>query len=159
MKETTDIVPKIKDAIAKKAPTAVILKHNDYSTVGIPDLSITYLDLNSQRSKTTWVEVKLLKEDETLSSFKKHFSGLQLTQAILLERQGYAYYFVAYPLAGLLCGAIFSPRALKVFLDQNMFDGAASFSACSLIKYNGMFDHALDFISEVVMGRIMREER
>ena len=146
MKETTDIVPKIEKAIQKKMPDAVILKHNDMSTKGIPDLAITYA------GRTNYVEVKLLKKDETPSSFKKHFIPLQLATAILLQRQGHAYYFVAYPLAGQLHAAIFSPTAVKTFLDDKLFDGPSSFTSSGLVLFDGFMDHALDFLTEEVRG-------
>lgn len=43
----------LKKALKLAFPSAVVLKHNDRTTSGIPDLSITYL------GSTTWLETKL----------------------------------------------------------------------------------------------------
>jgi hypothetical protein len=39
-------------ALKKEMPGCCVLKHNDGSTAGIPDLSVTY------RGRTAWIEVK-----------------------------------------------------------------------------------------------------
>ncbi|MHB8503147.1 MAG: hypothetical protein ACYDHE_19670 [Candidatus Acidiferrales bacterium] len=85
-----DVVARIHQELKKQLPRCVYLKLNDLSTTGIPDLALTY------GGRTTFVEVKFLKEDESPSSFKKHFSALQLATCQLLEHQGRCYYFISF---------------------------------------------------------------
>ena len=70
---------------------AVILKHNDRVTAGVPDISVTC------GGRTTWLEVKLLRDwDEPLGALKKKFNALQLATMRLLAENGRALYVVAY---------------------------------------------------------------
>ena len=142
MKEA-DIVAKIEAKIQEKLPGAVILKHNDFSSTGIPDLSISY------RVRTTWVEVKLLKEKETPSSLKRHFSKLQLATLLLLDRQVPAYYLVAHlGYDGKLCDAgIFSPKAIDTFLKGQNLDIGNLLNAAF---YLGYFNPVIDWLVEVL---------
>jgi len=89
MKEA-HIVAKIEEQVKKQLPGAVWLKLNDYSTTGIPDVTITY------GGRTTFVEVKLLRPNETRAQFIKHFDKLQLATCRLLERQGRCLYFIVF---------------------------------------------------------------
>lgn len=117
MNEAT-IVGKIHDAFKRQLPKAVYLKLNDMSTTGIPDLAITY------GGHTLFVEVKLLKEKETPSQFKKHFSGLQLTYCRLLEREGRCCYLIAYQKYGATYALIVKPHRLAYFLEKGGTDVA-----------------------------------
>ncbi len=64
MKET-DFTRKLKRELEHRLPQAVVLKHTDMLTAGIPDLSITH------DGRTTWIEVKL-------ASNRRIFEPLQL---------------------------------------------------------------------------------
>jgi hypothetical protein len=84
-----NLVTEIKSHLKKQLPGAVVFKHNDGFTAGVPDISMTYHGI-------TWIEAKLLKTCETASSLKKHFDLLQLATLRLLARQGRAFYAVGY---------------------------------------------------------------
>lgn len=85
------IVRKIITQIKKHVPQAVVLKINDRSTAGIPDISVDY------GGRHLWVEVKLIAERETEKSLKKKIDSLQLATCRLLEQQGNCRYFLAFP--------------------------------------------------------------
>lgn len=91
-----DLVRDIIEAVQKRLPRAVILKHNDMTTAGIPDISVTSRYGMEPEKRTTWIEVKLLKEKETLSTIRQHFDKLQLTTLRLLANEGHAHYIVGY---------------------------------------------------------------
>lgn len=81
---TRDIIRDLRKAF----PRAVIFKHHDLSTAGIPDMSVTFNNL------THWIELKFFKNNETKSTIDKHFDRLQLATMRLLERQGPAFYLI-----------------------------------------------------------------
>lgn len=60
-------------------PGAVVFRHEDKHTAGVPDISVTW------RKRTTWLEVKYI---------NPKFIGkeVQLVTAMLLDREGYCYY-------------------------------------------------------------------
>lgn len=88
MNEAT-VVRMIIANLKKGFPRAVIYKHADIYTAGIPDISITCGKI------THWIEVKFLKPVETQSTMSKHFDRLQLANMRLLEREGHAFYLIA----------------------------------------------------------------
>lgn len=81
-----DIVKKLRE---KLPPQAVVIKHADQSTHGIPDLAVTY------GGRTTYIEVKLLETHETISGFRKKIDPLQLAFCHRLQHQGRCVYFIA----------------------------------------------------------------
>lgn len=106
-KNEAQVVGEAVKGLKARLPGAVIFKHSDLRTAGIPDLSISY------SSKTMWVEVKHLRSGK-LPDLKKAFSGVQLATMVILSRQlVMAYYLVAYGDAGC---ALFTPQAVKDFL-------------------------------------------
>jgi hypothetical protein len=68
-------------SLKRMHPQAVIIKHSDRFTSGVPDLSIT------KDGVTTWIECKKLTPD-----FLANLDLLQLNTMLKLERQGTAYY-------------------------------------------------------------------
>jgi hypothetical protein len=80
MNEKT-LVSALKKILHRELPGAVIFKHADAYTAGIPDLSVTW------RGKTTWLEVKYVAP--TL-----HKRALQHQIMLGLERQGSAFYVI-----------------------------------------------------------------
>jgi|SRR6267142_2540140 len=115
MKEA-DVVTKIEETLKRQLPGVVVLKINDISTMGIPDVIITY------GGHTTFIEVKLLREAESPSSFRKHFNKLQLATCRLLERQGRCYYFIAFDDNA----AIVRPATLARYLEDEENDEVGS---------------------------------
>lgn len=107
-----NLCTKLRADLLRLLPGAVITKHHDLSTAGVPDLSVNWC------RRTTWVEVKLLKPRESRSAFRKHFDALQLANNLLLERQQTTFYFVAYPNAAELRTVIWLPWSIKRFLDD-----------------------------------------
>jgi len=78
MKEST-LVTQLKKALCVGLPGAVVFKHHDAITAGIPDLSVTW------KGTTTWVEVK----------YNTHqVRPLQHNTMLRLGRQGYAFYVI-----------------------------------------------------------------
>lgn len=72
-------------------PKAVIFDHNDRSTAGIPDLSITW------GGYTTWLELKHLKgEEHILGDRSNQLSDLQLATLIRLETMSARAWAIAY---------------------------------------------------------------
>jgi hypothetical protein len=72
-----DLVEKLR----KKQPTWVIFRHEDKSTSGIPDISIT------GRGNTIWIEVKFANPD-----YKS--TGIQELTMLRLASQGKAFYLI-----------------------------------------------------------------
>lgn len=69
----SDFQRKLRRALQARLPKAVIWKHNDRFTAGIPDISVTH------EGRTTWLELKVGAND------------LTPLQRIMLDRvQGYA---------------------------------------------------------------------
>jgi hypothetical protein len=110
MKEA-DIVAKIKTELLKQLPGAVILKLNDISTKGIPDLAVNWA------RRVTYVEVKLLRPKESESTFRKHFDKLQLATCQLLDNQIRCWYFIGLP--GGREATLVRPYVLKNILDHD----------------------------------------
>jgi hypothetical protein len=117
------VVRKIITQIKRHVPQAAVLKINDRSTSGIPDISIDYGGTH------IWVEVKLLKEHETKKSFEKHIDKLQLASCELLDRQGECTYFLAYPSKAFLV----LPSLLSLFIKT-----ATSFDMSNLNSFSGI---------------------
>lgn len=113
MKNEASICAKIKEGFSKLLPGAVVYKHHDVSTIGMPDHSINW------RQRSLWLEVKYLKRNETWKDFLKHFDKLQLAQAIILSRQQRTYYLVAYPSKEADLAVLWDPMMLKNFLDDS----------------------------------------
>jgi hypothetical protein len=111
MNESNIVQKTIKD-LKRLLPGAVIHKHNDLSTAGIPDISINY------RMRTTWVEVKYVRAAETKSKFVKHFDKLQLASNILLSRHAPTFYLVAYETDAGTKAFLYQPDYLRNFLEQ-----------------------------------------
>jgi len=101
------IVRKLRYQLEKQLPEAVVFKLSDLRTSGIPDVCVNY------RRAVAWVEVKLLKEHETLSTFRQHLDALQLAMCIKLERQVFCRYLIAMP-GHPLQGVVIQPSALRV---------------------------------------------
>ena len=100
------IVRKLRYQLEKQLPEAVVFKLSDLRTSGIPDVCVNY------RRAVAWVEVKLLKEHETLSTFRQHLDALQLAMCIKLERQVFCRYLIAMP-GHPLQGVVIQPSALR----------------------------------------------
>lgn len=86
----SDLVKNLKSQIKKTMLGSVVLKINDKSSSGIPDLSVTHNDTH------VWLETKLLKKYETKPGFKKHIDLLQLGTCCLLERAGRCFYIMQF---------------------------------------------------------------
>jgi hypothetical protein len=78
MKEST-LVTQLKNALCAGLPGAVVFKHHDAITAGIPDLSVTW------RGTTTWLEVKYNTD---------RIQPLQHNTMLRLEKQGHAFYVI-----------------------------------------------------------------
>lgn len=89
MSEEAKVLAKVVKELKRRLPGAVIFKHSDIRTAGIPDLSVSF------GGHTAWVEGKYLR-DETASTVKKAFGALQLATAVLLNLQSEVVYLVAY---------------------------------------------------------------
>jgi len=109
MTEAT-VCTSLRAALLRLLPGAIIYKHHDLSTKGIPDLSVNWHD------RTAWIEVKLMKPTEPVAAFKKHFEAVQLANAVLLERQVMTLYFVTYPINGELRAVLWRPTDLHHLL-------------------------------------------
>jgi len=115
MNEAT-VVRAIVDHLRERLPGAVVFKHNDRITAGIPDVSVTY------GGRTTWLEVKLIGSwNDSPSSLMKKFDALQLATMLRLAdaRAGQAYYLVAYE--GKKKLDVILPREVKLCRDQLNF--------------------------------------
>lgn len=110
MKEA-DVVKKIIFEMKKWVPRALVFKINDLRTKGIPDICVNY------RKKTTWIEAKFFKENETMATVKKHIDSLQLATCRRLENESHCYYFITYPWCGTTRAAILRPRAVAQLLE------------------------------------------
>ena len=78
MKEST-LVTQLKNALCAGLPGAVVFKHHDAITAGIPDLSVTW------KGTTTWLEVKYNTD---------RIRPLQHNTLLRLARQNRAYYVI-----------------------------------------------------------------
>jgi hypothetical protein len=132
-----DIVARIQKEVKKQLPRAVYLKHCDLSSTGIPDLSLTYA------GHDLWVEVKLVKEDETPSEFHRHFPGLQLATCRLLEQQGRCVYFIAYSENDDLHARIIRPHALAHQLAENKVRHVTDLYGGEVGPLPAMIDHLI----------------
>lgn len=78
-------------------PKAVILKHADRTTIGVPDFSFTFSGL------TTWVETKLI--DDKRNHGPQAKLDYVISQAVqhatmsMLEKEGRAFYFIVLRMA------------------------------------------------------------
>lgn len=90
MIKESDLVKKLRQEFKKLLPGVVVLKINDKSSAGIPDLSIDHDDSH------LWIETKVLRQYNTRTAFKKHIDLLQLGNCCLLERQGRCFYLILY---------------------------------------------------------------
>jgi len=115
MTEAT-VVQKIMKGLRSSLPRAVVFKHADLSTAGIPDISISYA------GRTTWVEVKLLRPNETRSQTNAHFDRLQLATARLLDRQVRALYLIAFPGPSGAYAVLIRPLDVAVFLEHTVMN-------------------------------------
>jgi hypothetical protein len=88
MKEST-LVTQLKKALMTGLPGAVVFKHHDAITAGIPDLSVTW------RGSTTWLEVKYN---------TTRIRPLQHNTLLRLERQGRAFYVIYRPARPAIMG-------------------------------------------------------
>lgn len=75
------VVQRLIKSLKQQLPGAVVYKHNDAVTAGMPDVSVTY------KRRVLWLEVKY----EKLKSDKR-----QITQCKRLGRQDACFYFVGY---------------------------------------------------------------
>lgn len=73
--------------LTRACPGAVIYKHNDRSTGGIPDTSITWCDADS------WLEFKRLEHGE---SIHEELEELQLTELVKIEQQTHRAWVIAF---------------------------------------------------------------
>ena len=78
---------KARDAIRKDCPKAVVWKHADRFTAGIPDSSVTWNGADS------WLEFKLLGPNESIHDQLK---TVQLVELVRVERQTGRAWVVAY---------------------------------------------------------------
>lgn len=70
---------------------AVVFKHNDRITAGVPDISIT------RRPRVTWLEAKMFRTAHPAESeIKKHFTPLQFERMKQLNNLRHGYYVVGY---------------------------------------------------------------
>jgi len=137
-------VEKIRHRMKEKVPNAVILKLQDFNTSGIPDLAITF------KGYTHWVEVKILKDHETVSTFKKHIDALQLATCWKLGEHGKCRYLIGYPVAKDLHACLIYPNELRQ-LREALTTGA--FDRLLLSKYasyHSFWKHAVDHLSFLI---------
>lgn len=134
------VVRKILNILKKQMPKARIFKHNDLSTAGIPDISITW-----GQKLTTWVEVKLLDDNETYYTFRKKIDSLQLAQAILLQREGRCLYLIAYFRDKKLEALLIEPNVLA---QRHESLSVTDLSVVSI--FNGPFELTIEHLMKVV---------
>lgn len=79
----TYISGKLKTAIVTMLPKAVVFKHSDYATVGIPDFSVTF------NLRTIWLEVKSIGPDGKFIQ-----RGLQHDTCLRLANISHCWYVV-----------------------------------------------------------------
>lgn len=119
------VVQRIRKQVLKANPRAVVLKHRDETTAGVPDLSIT------AAGKTSWLEVKYLRPGETPSQVRKHFPRRQLQACLRLGQAGECHYLVAYGRAGELRAAVLDveeAEALALRQDWRGLDHGGEFN-------------------------------
>ncbi len=133
------VVRDIVKGLRSRLPGAVVFKHADISTAGIPDISISY------RNHTTWVEVKLLRRNETRSQTGQHFDHLQLATARLLDRQVETFYLIAFSgQPSGVCATLVRPVQVAAFLEAPTL-GYADLMPHSL--YHGSLSEVIDALS------------
>jgi hypothetical protein len=85
-------------------PDAVVMKHNDQSLIGMPDVSVTY------RGLTLWIEAKLLDlpkgtlhSDDELLAIQKRLAAapVQLATCTKLGKAGHCLYLIFWRHSGL----------------------------------------------------------
>ncbi len=103
MKLERQYVRELKSVLAVDLENAVILKHADQVTSGIPDLSVTWNKL-----PTFWIEVK---RGSTIKA-----RGIQVFTAARLAKQGHCF-FVLY---GENSTSIFTPEQVEAKLSPEM---------------------------------------
>ncbi len=138
------IVRKIVAHLRASLPGAVVFKHADLVTAGVPDISVTF------RGKTVWLEVKLLTGCETRSSLSRHFNRLQLATMRLLQKQCLVYYLTAYPDKKGLGLALLLPDGIAEWLEDDL--GVLSMSGLLLYAHThlGSFKDTLANLTEKV---------
>lgn len=82
MPSESQFTSKLLKALRARMPNAVVLKHSDSFSGGIPDFSITSFDPYISEKRTAWIEVKLLGPPSVM------FKPLQVE---MLRRLGGAY--------------------------------------------------------------------
>lgn len=141
------IVAKIRVEVKKRFPSAVFFKHQDLTTGGIPDISVSYA------KQVTWIEVKLLKEKETASTFRQHIDALQLALNISLEREAECYYLIARLVKKALSAYLIHPTELR---HVRAYSEAGSFDIQTLSRNSekhGDFDTVLEELLERLKKR------
>jgi len=130
---------KIRADLLHVLPRAIVTKHHDLSTAGVPDISVNW------RGQTLWIEVKLLEARETKRAFLKHFDHLQLANCILLEKQQSTVYFVAYPNCEELRSIVWLPSRLRAFLLQVGQGSSEPYRWENELHY-GSYHQAIEFL-------------
>lgn len=105
------VVRRLVAALKVRLPGAVIFKHADMVTAGIPDISVTW------RGKVDWLEVKYLKAGETIFTARRKFDKRQLVQCERLEAQGACRYVVAYQGHDGLVLRVLRPSQVRAAID------------------------------------------
>lgn len=100
----TSLKGKLVIALKFDFPGAVVIRHEDHFTGGIPDISMTW------RGRTVWLEVKHLNP-------RMKTKGLQTDTAIRLSEEGYCWFIVYSEKNGIRKTLIVHPREFMRTVD------------------------------------------
>lgn len=148
----SNVSSKIIKDLKRSLPGAIIWKLNDLSTAGIPDIAINY------RLKTTYVEVKYIRAEESRSKFLKHFDKQQLASNVLLSRHASVFYLVAYEMDFGTRAFLFDPGYLKRYLDADQNDDfgrtfvGTKFGKVWNHNMFGSLENVIEFITNIIRG-------
>ena len=137
------LVQKLRKGLKQLLLGALVLKINDKSTSGIPDLVITHND------RTLWIETKATTKYGTKAGFKKHINYLQLVTCCQLERYGRCFYLIQYDKNAVVA---IRPSKVRDALAKNDFDFFAD------IKFQASFVGTVDDVI-VFICDLMKEPR
>lgn len=132
----SQVVRRLVTRLKALLPGAVIFKHADSVTAGIPDVSVTC------NGRAMWLEVKYLRDHMTPSKVRKFFDRRQLVQCLRLNSA--CRYAVAYYLDNELYLAVLPPDYVRLIL-EGPSEGLEGFPRFS--PFSGRFDRMVELLS------------
>jgi hypothetical protein len=131
---------KIKARFKQLLPGAVIFKHNDRTSRGVPDMSLNYM------GRMMWFETKYIGIEESVSQINKHFDKVQLQIALNLGPQ-HTYLVATHMKEGLFLAAMLPSMVVK-FLEQQL----RMSSILNLSWDFGRFDQVIENLADKFKG-------